>query len=269
MTVMSIAPDVEARAARAIADRFADLIEAERQISDASDRWIGAARDHPEAVELLERVRSAAASHREALERSPEALGRAGGRRRAETPTRPASASEAVSRATEVLAAAALRCEVAYQTARLGYAPDACDLFESILTDLAVLVRDARRVLPHVVARELRRSGITCTCRCPSCSIGACGCIRATLVTTEEAWAGQASAPESGLALLSPPRPHSQLAEAGLGEGDRIVSVDGVGVGSNPDLQAALRRHEIGAEAVLDVQRLGGETTRLKVRRVG
>lgn len=101
------------------------------------------------------------------------------------------------------------------------------------------------------------------------CSIGACGCIRATLVTTEEAWAGGAPASESGLNLLSPPRPDSQLAEAGLEMGDRILSVDGVGVGSNSDLQAALRRHDVGAEALLDVQRLGGGITQLKVRRVG
>ena len=266
---MSTAPDLEARAARAIADRLADLIEAERQISDASDGWIDAARDHPEAVELLERVRSAAASHREALERSLEARGRREGRRQAETPATPASASEAVSRATEAVVAAALGCEVAYQTARLGYAADVCDLVASILTDHAILVRDARRVLPHVVARELRRSGITCTCRCPMCSIGACGCIRATLVTTEEAWALQPSVSESGLALLSPPRPDSQLAEAGLHEDDRILSVDGVGVESNTDLQVALRRHDFGAEVLLEVQLLNGEITQLKVRRVG
>lgn len=109
---MSSASEVEARAARAITDRFADLIEIEHQISDLSDGWVSAARDHPEAVELLERTRSTAESHREALERSREAQGRAEGRARAETPTGPGSASE-------VLVAAALRCEVAYQTARL------------------------------------------------------------------------------------------------------------------------------------------------------
>lgn len=266
---MPAAPGVEARAARAVADRFADLIEIERQISDSSDGWASAVRDHPEAVELLERTRSTAESHREALERSREAQGRVERRERAETPTGPPSASQAVSRATEVLVAAALRCEVAYQTSRLAYAVDACDLLESMLTDLAALVGDARRALPHVVARELRGVAITCLCRCPMCSIGACGCIRATLATTEEAWGGEAPARESGLSLLSPPRPSSQLAEAGLEVGDRILSVDGVGVGSNADLQAALRRHDVGGEALVDVERLGGEMTQLVVRRVG
>ncbi|MFI5041492.1 MAG: PDZ domain-containing protein [Acidimicrobiales bacterium] len=266
---MPTTSEVEARASRAVADRFADLLEIERQISDSSDGWASAVRDHPEAVELLERTRSMAESHREALERSREAQGRVERRQRAETQTGPQSASEALRRATEVLVAAALCCEVAYQTARLAYAVDACDLLESMLVDLAALVGDARRVLPHVVVRELRAAAITCVCRCPACSIGACGCIRATLATTEEAWGGEAPARESGLSLLSPPRPGSQLAEAGLEVGARILSVDGVGVGSNADLQAALRRHEVGEEALVDVERLGGEMTQLVVRRVG
>jgi hypothetical protein len=269
MTAMPTAPGVEARAARAVADRLADLIEIERQIADSSEGWASAVRDHPDAVDLLDRTRSTAESQREVLEHSREAQGRVGRRERAETPTGPLSASEALSRATEALVAAALRCEVAYQTARLAYAVDACDLLESMLTDLAALVGDARRVLPHVVARELRGLAITCLCRCPACSIGACGCIRATLVTTEEAWGGEEPPDAPGLRLLSPPRPGSQLADAGLAEGDRILSVDGVAVGSNGDLQAALRRHDVGGEALVDVERLGGEMTQLIVRRVG
>lgn len=266
---MPTASGVEARATRAVADRLADLIEIERQISDSAEGWASAVRDHPEAVELLDRIRSTVQSQREALERSREAQGRVERRERAETQTGPLSASEALSRATEVLVTAALRCEVAYQTARLAYAVDACDLLESMLMDVAALVGDARRVLPHVVARELRDVAINCVCRCPMCSIGACGCIRATLATTEEAWGGEAPAREPGLSLLSPPRPSSQLAEAGLEAGDRILSVDGVGVGSNADLQAALRRHDVGGEALVDVERLGGEMTQLVVRRVG
>ncbi len=266
---MPTASGVEARAARAVADRLADLIEIERQISDSSDGWANAVRDHPEAVELLERTRSTVQAQHEALERSRVAPGRGEGRGGAETTTGPVSASEALSRATEVLFAAALRCEIAYQTARLAYDVDACDLLESMLTDLAALVGDARRALPHVVARELRGVAITCVCRCPACSIGACGCIRATLATTEEAWGGEGPPDVPGLRLLSPPRPCSQLAEAGLDEGDRILSVDGVAVGSNGDLQAALRRHDVGGEARLEIERPGGGMVELIVRRVG
>ncbi len=99
------------------------------------------------------------------------------------------------------------------------------------------------------------------------CSIGACGCIRATLSTAESAWSRPAR--ESGLTLLSPPRPGSQLAEAGLEEGDRILSVDGEEVGWNVDAQTALCRHEVGQEARLTVERRSGERTDVRVRREG
>jgi S1-C subfamily serine protease len=82
-------------------------------------------------------------------------------------------------------------------------------------------------------------------------------------------WGGEEPAPTEGLVLLGPPRPGSQLAKAGLDEGDRVFAVDGDPVGRNADAQAALRRHEVGDEVRLDVQRRSGERVEVTVRRVG
>jgi S1-C subfamily serine protease len=101
------------------------------------------------------------------------------------------------------------------------------------------------------------------------CSIGACGCVRATLATSELAWTGEEPARTAGLILHSPPRPGSQLAAAGLDEGDVIVSVDGDEVGRNAEAQAALRRHEVGEDVRIEVNRSGGLRTDVTVQRVG
>lgn len=153
--------------------------------------------------------------------------------------------------------------EAAYQTARLAFDRETCDLLESLLPGVVAALTAAREALPHVVARELRDAGAPCACQCPMCSIGLCGCIRATLAVTTSAWTGHEPDRERGLSLMTPPRPGSQLAEAGLVEGDQIVAVDGVEVGSNGEVQDALRRREIGEEVRLDVRR--GTRGRLEV----
>ena len=181
----------------------------------------------------------------------------------------PPSASDALRWAAEVALDAAFVYEAAYETARLSYDDDTCDLLEAHLTEYGATVVNARRALPHTVAREMRRLGVTCVCRCPMCSIGACGCVRNTLATVELAWGGQEPGRASGLTMLTPPRPGSQLAEAGLKEGDRVMAVDGEEVGSNQEMQDALCRHEVGGEVHLDVERRSGERTQLTVQRVG
>jgi hypothetical protein len=179
------------------------------------------------------------------------------------------AASDVVRQIGQVALAAAFACEAAYQTARLSGDGDTCDLVEARLGEYTAALFETRRALPHVVARELRKAGVTCACGCPMCSIGLCGCIRATLAATEEGWGAEEPAPTEGLVLLGPPRPGSQLAEAGMDEGDRVLSVDGDPVGRNADDQAALRRHDVGDEVRLDVQLRDGERIEVTVRRAG
>jgi S1-C subfamily serine protease len=73
--------------------------------------------------------------------------------------------------------------------------------------------------------------------------------------------------PSEGLELRVPPRPGSQLAEAGLERGDRIIAVDGEPVHLNPDIQRALRRHPIGESMTIQVVR-GDDLQEIRVARV-
>jgi len=64
-----------------------------------------------------------------------------------------------------------------------------------------------------------------------------------------------------------PPRPGSQLAEAGLERGDRIIAVDGEPVHTNSEIQRALRGHPIGDAMTVQVVR-AGEPQEIRVARV-
>ena len=54
-----------------------------------------------------------------------------------------------------------------------------------------------------------------------------------------------------------PPRPGSQLAEAGLERGDRIIAVHGELVHTNAEIQRALCGHPIGESMTMQVVRAG------------
>jgi len=262
----------EDRGAEVVRHRLADLIAIETRIVDSCDHWGEAVRDHPEAADTIHRMRNTSTSHLEALNRRLSATVGKPSPEGSELPSvlaPPSSASEALGQAAGIAVTAAFAYEAAYQTARLSYDGDTCDLLEACLSEFGATMADARRALPHTVARELRGLGVPCACRCPMCSIGACGCVRNTLETVELAWGGEEPARASALTLLTPPRPGSQLAQAGFDEGDRILAVDGEEVGSNQEMQVALRRHEVGQEARLDVERRSGEKTQVIVRRVG
>jgi PDZ domain-containing protein len=256
----------------AVRSSLNDLIAIETGIVDAVERWADALRASPEAATTIGRLRTTSKSHRDALEDRLSVIAGSARSGPSDQPVMPAptqSASEALRRVAEAAVVAAFACEAAYQTARLSRDGDTCDLLATQLSDHAGTVAEARRALPPVLARELRGAGLTCVCRCPMCSIGACGCIRATLAESEIAWTGQELARTSGLTLHSPPRPGSQLAEAGLEEGDLVLSVDGDDVGRNAEAQAALRRHEVGDEVRIEVERRGGVRSEITVRRVG
>jgi hypothetical protein len=154
-----------------------------------------------------------------------------------------------------------------YTAARLRYRPEVCDLAEVHAADWIEVFHQLNDALPDVLAADLRQQDLVCRCVCPACGIGACGCVRKSIETMREVWGRPGLAPENGWELLVPPRPGSQLAEAGLERGDRILAVDGEAVHATPDLQRGLRRHEIGDPATLRIVR-GGETNDLRVARV-
>jgi S1-C subfamily serine protease len=99
------------------------------------------------------------------------------------------------------------------------------------------------------------------------CGLGACGCIWASLHNIDLAWGGPglAEPDERGIPLRSPPRPGSQLAAAGVQQWDRVVAVDDHTVRAPAELQTALRRHAIGEEVRLRIDR-DGESREIVVR---
>ncbi len=261
------APEVQAASER-VRERLVELLAVERGIAASVQRWRTVVTDR-DVQAAMDQLGTDARSHLTELERRLDALGgrEESGGADSHLPAPSVTGSTALRQVAALAFDAALADEAAYQVARLAYDAETCDLLDAHLSAHAAFVGDARRLLPHLVARELRDAGLTCTCQCPMCSLGACGCVRATLVTTETGWGGEYPR-EAGLLLLIPPRPGSQLADAGCQQGDRIATVDGEGVGSNQEMQAGLRRHEIGEAVSLSIERRTGERTELRVTRI-
>jgi len=171
----------------------------------------------------------------------------------------------------EDAAAAAASAIVAYgalyASARLLYESQVCDLADAHAAEWARELPALNDLLAPMVHRELFSEGPTCRCVCPTCGIGACGCTRNSIDTIRGHWGQAELGPSDGLALRLPPRPGSQLAEAGLEQGDRIVAVDGEPVHANAEIQRALRRHPIGQPMAMEVVR-AGESQEIRVARV-
>jgi hypothetical protein len=145
-----------------------------------------------------------------------------------------------------------------YATGRLLYEADFCDRLAS---EHALAWRDRldelEDLLPELVIRELVADGLTCRCVCPACGRGACLCMRNSIDTIRDQHHRPGLEPTEGIALRIPPRPGSQLAEAGMQAGDVVVAIDAEVVRTNGELQQALRRRPMGEPATARVIREG------------
>lgn len=122
--------------------------------------------------------------------------------------------------------------------------------------------RDALGAMADVLVTDVHARllavGYTCRCICPACGMGACLCSRNSIETLGELWGLPEPQPRAGIELRIPPRPDSALARIGMSPGDRIVLVDGEVVRTNGDLQAALRKHDVGEPIAIQIERSGG-----------
>jgi hypothetical protein len=169
--------------------------------------------------------------------------------------------------ATAAAASAIVAYGALYASARLLYESRVCDLADAHAAEWARELPVLNDLLAPMVHRELVSEGLACRCVCPTCGIGACGCTRNS-VDTIRGYSGQSQIqPGEGLELRIPPRPGSQLAEAGLERGDRIISVDGQLVHTNAEIQRALRGHALGESMAMEVVR-AGESQEIRVARV-
>ena len=254
---------------RAIIARLSRARMMESQLVDRLDQLRTAGAVDPLEVEAFTRRSALAARHRRALE---DVANRRGAQLDGLEPTGGARESERVMSALlEDAVAAAASAVVAYgalyASARLLYESEVCDLADAHAADLARELAALNDLLASAVHGELLSGGLTCRCICPACGIGACGCTRNSIDTIREHWGQPGLEPSEGLELRVPPRPGSQLAEAGLERGDRIIAVDGKLVHTNPEIQRALRGHPIGESMTMQVVR-AGEPQKIHVARV-
>lgn len=140
------------------------------------------------------------------------------------------------------------------------------DLAEEHLRRYAGAAQEINQLISDVMVWELGSRGEECRCECPSCGLGVCLCAPHGTNTVNQAWRETTPAPRGPGIEIRPPRSGSPAAQAGLGEGDRIVGVDDQQLASDRDtmaLQKAVGAHEPGQSVRLDVVRAGSE--RLKV----
>ena len=265
-------------ASRRVTERLAALREADGRLARALDATTAGVSSIPETaidMEPAEAISAAIAALREPLPAALDALAAA-----EEVSPRQeldrvgdgpapssAKASDAVQAAYGAVGEAAGAAASVFTTGRLMFEGAACDLAVDRMKTYANVTKALNALLPQVVGWELREEGLACHCICPMCGLGACGCIWASLHNIDAAWGGPGlSEPdERGIPLRSPPRPGSQLAAAGVQQWDRVISVDDQAVRSPAELQTALRRHAIGEEVRLRIDR-DGESREVVVR---
>ena len=268
---MATATEGERRAR--VAHQLASLRAADERLSRALDDVLNAATRIPERAidrEPLGAVEAAAKALREpppadVAEISARGPTGSAARTLAESAARPsnggrsASTSEAVQEAFGAVSDAGAVATALFTTARLMFLGTACTFADERSQAYAATSKALHDLLPQVVAWELREAGLHCQCICPMCGLGACGCVWASLHTVSLAWGrpGLLEPDERGIPLRTPPRPGSQLAEAGVQQWAHISAVDGEAVRSPVDLQIALRGHSIGEEVRLQIDEAG------------
>ena len=260
-----------------VAERLASLQVADERFARSLEAVAAGASAIPQTAidrEPVEVLTAAIAAVRKPLPAELEALSAAEGRssrQGLDTARDPepssAGAADAVQAAYGALGAASGAAAALFTTGRLMCEDAACDFARARMEIYAQVTRALNALLPQVVGWELRQEGLPCHCVCPMCGLGACGCIWASIHNIDRAWGGPGlpGPDERGIPLRSPPRPGSQLEAAGVRQWQRIVSVDDEAVRSPEELQGALRRHSLGQEVRLRIDR-DGESREVVVR---
>lgn len=256
----------------------ADVLASEDEVAGRLERAQQLSSGHPDTLAAIQRLRPMVQTHRDQLATYLKDSG--GGEPSRET-TSPQSTLREATALSEVLRDLCL----AFHNCALGYAmlfEVALRLYEPRLREIAPKHLKAHAdaalstagLLPGVVARQLAQDGLHCACLCPSCGLGACGCVDYGTQTLTTAWR-DAAASRPGLPwpsevpteseppafVLQTPKPDSQLARAGVLGGERVLAVDGLQVHGFWDVTVAIRKHSLGDEVNLLIQR-GSETPR-------
>ena len=164
---------------------------------------------------------------------------------------------------------AAVSYAVLFEMALRLYEPALRELAPKHLRAYAEAAQTINQLIAGMAAAELAEAGLECHCICPMCGIGACGCVSLGTATVNRAWRETAPDGERPPGFpLQPPKRDSQLARAGVQGGDRLVEVDGQRVQAIAEIQAAIRKHALGDELRLVVQRGSDAPREIRVEHV-
>jgi PDZ domain len=262
-------------------DRLMHLIADEVEIVRALEQQIALKPEHPEASKTLAAIHAAIEGHGESL-RSQLGVSPGSVTAPVGSPIGDFIDSTLPGRGRTQLLSNNLRADfAAFNYAALGYAalfemslrlyvPALREIAPQHLQDYAQAARAVNHVIASVVAWELLQDDLACSCICPMCTLGACGCVSACTITIDEVWQDAALAVDSPPGfLLQAPRPGSQLLLAGVQGGDRLLEIDGQPVQKPMDGLAAIRRHAIGEEVRLRIMDSSGEGRDIIVRHLG
>jgi hypothetical protein len=252
---------------------MAELVANEGEVAGRLERAQQLSAGHPDTLGAVERLRPMVQTHRDQL---ATYLKESGGAEASVKTTSPQSTSREATTLSEALRDLCL----AFHNCALGYAmlfEVALRLYEPRLREIAPRHLKAHadaalftaRLLPGVVAWQLAQDGLHCACICPMCGLGACGCVDYGTQTLTTAWRDAVpTESEPPAFVLQNPRPECQLARAGVQGGELVLAVDGQQVRDFVEVQVAIRKHSLGDEVRLLIQR-GSESPReLKFRHV-
>lgn len=256
----------------AVVQYLADVAVLERGLEPMLAAYTEAAAEDPKVDALLERVRSMAAEHRQAV------MGRLSELGATEPPAVSKMASlprpSGINGASQTAVSTALH-EVYSALNHVGFAyaivhvvahrffdsqeeGNTADLAEEHLRRYAAAIQEINQLISDTVASEMTRAGQECLCGCPGCELGICLCAPHGINTINQAWQETSPSPEGPGIRVRRPRSGSPAAREGLREGDRIVTADGQEIPRDRDtplLQKAIREHGSGQPVQLEVLR--------------
>jgi len=254
---------------RTLRGAVTELVDFETDLEGALNREREADRGSSDVMGALARLLPVVRAHRDRLANYVNTLGsvkRSGKPKPGFVFSPPSTVSGALRQISDALNHGTVSYAILYELALRLYEPPLREIAPKHLKAYADEARNVNNLVPAVVAWELDRNELHCMCICPLCGLGACGCIAMGTQTLVAALRAPES-PSSGF-VIQPPRPESGLAKAGLQGGERLLSIDGQEVRAIPEMQAALRKHAVGEEVQLVVQRGSEPPREVTVRHV-
>ena len=249
-----------------------ELIAFETELEVRLEREQQAARGYSDAMATIERFVPMVQTQRDVLTTYIKSLGSepGGGTTTAGFAFSPAATvSSALRQISVAFNHGAMSYAMLYEMALRLYEPPLREIAPEHLKAYADAALTINRLLPAAVAWELAQDALHCSCICPMCGLGAYACVAWGTQTLIAAWR-EAIAAESSLPglVLQLPKPESELARGGVRGGERLLAVDGQEVRTLPEMQAAIRKHALGEEVRLLVQRASDPPRELVCRHV-